>query len=73
MESGFLLTAVLLKGSMSMTSVDIRMVPENLEATTQKVSLCLSAQEMKLVNETLIDREAVRDKVSRPKGQADFD
>jgi hypothetical protein len=58
---------------MNATSVEGWVTRENLEATTKKVNLDQDEKETKLVNETLIDKEVIHNRVSRPKDRAGFD
>lgn len=46
---------------------------ENLRATTKQVNQDQDEKETKLKNETLIDKEVIRNRVSRPEDRAGFD
>jgi hypothetical protein len=58
---------------MNVTFVEGRATRENLRATTKQVNQDQDEKETKLKNETLIDKEVIRNRVSRPEDRAGFD
>jgi hypothetical protein len=58
---------------MNVTFVEGRAMRENLRATTKQVNQDQDEKETKLKNETLIDKEVIRNRVSRPEDRAGFD
>jgi hypothetical protein len=58
---------------MNVTFVEGLAMRENLRATTKQVNQDQDEKETKLKNETLIDKEVIRNRVSRPEDRAGFD